>query len=709
MKKVILLLCLCLAPRLLFSDSPAMLNVIDTDFNARAKTLGSIIAASGDDINSFMVNPAGLAYIPYSEVGITYNKLLMDTKISNAGYIFPCKSSGLGVTLVHFDGGTFDKIENGELKESISAEKDTAFAISYGREIMNNISAGLTGKYIYSEFLQNYSASSYAVDFGLLWKPPQEKFSIGAAINNLGKPIRYRSTYEGLPVQIKTGTMVSVLDSYKHKCVLGGGVNWKSGIKDLVYDAGAEYTFNEMLTLRCNYSLDKTHINPFSLGMGFVVWQNQLDYMWSNTGVEDIHRITVSARFGQKGSFGKGAGFYKRKMYQRANNYLEKVPKNNQDYIDAQKLLHRNDGEYSSCIFSESSPMLEFFSIKYPVSISIMRHIPLAVYNILSEYNAVPCSVSITNNTNESTDFSIKYRYDFQYNESIKRARLMPMEKRTFYLYPLVPSSFGANINTQKICNLYVSVYNTDTYGKSDNLVADLKEPVTFHPNNQYFKSIKDANENKIDLLDTLCAWIVNNDPSLMDAVSRAGERGKKHEPPIIIGDPYNKKLLKQIELIYNTLKDDYDLAYLSQPIIDNNGNLYASQRVKYPVQTLKNQGNCIELSVLFASLFESIGINSIIMLLPNEGHCVVGWEESDIEANGVKYRLLETNQVGQDFDSVLKEANVWIQKYGLKEQFSQGIDFDKNGIFQDENVIIFNVQTIRKRIPPSPYIPSFL
>jgi hypothetical protein len=69
------------------------------------------------------------------------------------------------------------------------------------------------------------------------------------------------------------------------------------------------------------------------------------------------------------------------------------------------------------------------------------------------------------------------------------------------------------------------------------------------------------------------------------------------------------------------------------------------SQRVRLPEQSLTvKSANCIDATVLFASLFAAASIRPILAIVP--GHAFVGWRIWD---NLDEYEFLETTMVNSD------------------------------------------------------------
>jgi hypothetical protein len=136
-----------------------------------------------------------------------------------------------------------------------------------------------------------------------------------------------------------------------------------------------------------------------------------------------------------------------------------------------------------------------------------------------------------------------------------------------------------------------------------------------------------------------------------------------------VVAEEYTQKLsgyqsgvvTSQVEAIYKALQK-HTLRYVGS-IIDFAAEQGAStQRVRLPRETLAlRQANCIDGTLLFASLLESVGINPAIVIVP--GHAFVGW--STVKPAGLpgseneddtQWDYLETTYVGKhDFGEARK------------------------------------------------------
>ncbi len=110
-----------------------------------------------------------------------------------------------------------------------------------------------------------------------------------------------------------------------------------------------------------------------------------------------------------------------------------------------------------------------------------------------------------------------------------------------------------------------------------------------------------------------------------------------------------------------------YGMQYVSEP--STFWTTQAGQYIQFPHETLNNRGgNCVDLSLLFASLAEAVGIKTYLAL--SEGHCQVAFE---LPESGDIYPLEETEVgiAGVTAAMAADDASNWIS-----EQIDQGTFF---------------------------------
>ena len=113
---------------------------------------------------------------------------------------------------------------------------------------------------------------------------------------------------------------------------------------------------------------------------------------------------------------------------------------------------------------------------------------------------------------------------------------------------------------------------------------------------------------------------------------------------------------VSQVKAIYDELKAR-GVSYVMDPTV--NTDLVKVQRTRLPSEVLEStNAQCLEGTILFATMLEAIGLRPIIVLVP--GHAFVGWHAT--RADGVKpgadRLFLETTMVGNaPFEAAVKTA----------------------------------------------------
>ena len=137
-------------------------------------------------------------------------------------------------------------------------------------------------------------------------------------------------------------------------------------------------------------------------------------------------------------------------------------------------------------------------------------------------------------------------------------------------------------------------------------------------------------------------------------ALDRILRDATKYAPGGIIGGGYGEKddkggkVYNTLKAIYRAVADD-GVIYVNAGIpflsLEEKAQGYYLQRIKLPYQVLAtHSGMCIETSLLFASLYEKIGLDPVIIRMP--GHAFLAVPVSEDSAT---YYFIETTLVGRD------------------------------------------------------------
>jgi hypothetical protein len=286
--------------------------------DARHAALGDAGVATSADANAAYWNAGKLAFIDKKYGGsISYTPWL--GKIVNDMWIFagagfyklsPVQTVGFGMK--YFDLGeiSFRDEQNRPLGDF--NPKELALDATYSRMLSENLSVGVSGRYIFSNLTGAFSGAdaqagnSVAADIGVyynkeLQSAKSSNLSLGAQISNIGAKLSYtdNSNKDFLPTNLRVGgafttelgpnnTMTFVLDFNKlmvpsvdnDKSVLsgmfgsfsdapGGG---KEELKEVMISGGVEYWYNKVFAARLGYfneAKSKGNRKYLTFGLGF--------------------------------------------------------------------------------------------------------------------------------------------------------------------------------------------------------------------------------------------------------------------------------------------------------------------------------------------------------------------------------------------------------------------------------------------------------
>ena len=219
-------------------------------------------------------------------------------------------------------------------------------------------------------------------------------------------------------------------------------------------------------------------------------------------------------------------------------------------------------------------------------------------------------------------------------------------QREVVYLVPQLASSFApASVRSEKPAQLHVKIADGDRVLYEDTLGVSLL-PRDSLP---LFREIG-ADITKMTP-EYIGAWITPNSRAIDSFLTAAKQR---HPQKMFVGEQAGT--LPQVKAIYEELKAR-GVTYVMDPTV--NTDLVKVQRTRLPAEVLEStNAQCLEGTILFATLLEAIGLRPIIVLVP--GHAFVGWHAT--RPDGVKpdadRLFLETTMVGNaTFDQAVKTA----------------------------------------------------
>jgi hypothetical protein len=195
----------------------------------------------------------------------------------------------------------------------------------------------------------------------------------------------------------------------------------------------------------------------------------------------------------------------------------------------------------------------------------------------------------------------------------------------------------------------------------SSNLtLASETEKVKISPKEDIFWSV-DVDGVSTDLTHSIAAWVTPHDPCISSLISKA----KELIPGRSLGGYANYGSLnesekanrtnEQAKAIFYAIKGQ-GVSYVNTPI-----SFSGSQHVKMPADSLIDKsGNCVDGTVLFASAFEALGMEPIMVIIPY--HTLIGVETYQ---GSERYIFIETTVVGSaSYESAVSEGHRQFNDY---------------------------------------------
>ena len=329
--------------------------------NSRFGAMGETGTAIADDATAMHWNPSGLAFQDKgTEVNFTHSPWLAGLGLSDLFYDYlaakkPIKSLngvvGFDFTYLNI-GEVIYTDETGRTDESKNYKAyEFAIAIAYATKLRDNLSVGLTTRFIYSRLSPNDvtvgnekgngTAFTTSFDLSMLYKLTsgpkmlKNKFSFGVNLSNLGPKISYVDAAQAdpIPTQLRIGFAYNLFKNEGNDLTLTADFSkllvnrYLDGTSDAFYKAmftswkggpdgigrtvqsslGFEYWYGspKLIALRAGYFYeDPSNGNRkfITLGAGIRYSLYGFDFSYINT-TEDNHPLANTLRFGLIVSF----------------------------------------------------------------------------------------------------------------------------------------------------------------------------------------------------------------------------------------------------------------------------------------------------------------------------------------------------------------------------------------------------------------------
>lgn len=157
--------------------------LFDIGVGARALAMGEAFSAIADDATAVYWNPAGLAQVRNMEIGLTYDKWLMDSFYQHLVAAIPLGAGTLGFNALYMSAGSFEQRTGAGALEGTTSPFIGGGVIGYGIGFGEAFSAGASIKFI-TQSISGASDIGFGGDAAILLK--FGIVSLGVNAQNLG-------------------------------------------------------------------------------------------------------------------------------------------------------------------------------------------------------------------------------------------------------------------------------------------------------------------------------------------------------------------------------------------------------------------------------------------------------------------------------------------------------------------------------------------
>lgn len=321
------------------NESQAAVLLLLIEPGAKQAGMGEAYSAIADDASAGYYNPAGLAFQDRNLKNLQLMHtnwlpaLADDIYYEYLGYSQYAEGWGhFAFNIVYFNLGEQARTT------STSSEiigKFHSFEVvgsgSYGATMTDNLSLGLTLKAIYSKLADvgqeaergKGIGTSFALDFGAMYKTPVNGLTLAATVHNLGPKISYIDVTQAdplplnmvfgaayIPVENEFNKLTFVLDVYKPlvrrqgspiESLIKGWYDEKNEFEQIDFKVGTEYIYNNFMALRAGYTYDKDgELMSPTFGVGIIWDRMHIDiayYAGRDNPMQDSMRFSFAYNF----------------------------------------------------------------------------------------------------------------------------------------------------------------------------------------------------------------------------------------------------------------------------------------------------------------------------------------------------------------------------------------------------------------------------
>jgi hypothetical protein len=299
-----------------------------------------------------------------------------------------------------------------------------------------------------------------------------------------------------------------------------------------------------------------------------------------------------------------------------------------------------------------------------------MQPLPTGIYHLLDPATDPLFTVTVTNLARQPRRIRVTAFLEGLSARAVKTVDLKRKdESATFPVHPTILPERARLVTEVQWATLHVVVDilgNTqEDTPREKNPFAELCEchntfPVLCLARTSSFNSVRDPRTGTaVDLTRYYGAWVTPYAESVQERIRHAASLCPAGQMWGYQGP--RTSVAAQVEALYRSLKEA-GLTYVNSVIDYGAAPGQVTQRTRLPRESLaQRSANCIDGTVLMASLLEGASLNPALVLVP--GHAFLGWEAWHCSG---EWSYLETTMIGgAEFAAACESGTKQYEKYG--------------------------------------------
>jgi hypothetical protein len=305
-----------------------------------------------------------------------------------------------------------------------------------------------------------------------------------------------------------------------------------------------------------------------------------------------------------------------------------------------------------------------------------LKPVPTGIYNLLNPETHPLLTVTITNLTNDPRGLCVTSEIvgiSAPHEETVEFSRSEIKKAKTINLRPtLLPDQARRITETQwatlrVVVEILGSTMNPQTRIDTWSTIVESRNthPILLLSRNSSFNSVEDPETGiRQDLTRYYGAWVTPHVEPVQALLRRAADRVPDRRIAGYQGRRDPEATAAQVRALFETLKA-VGLSYVDSVIDFGAGPGYVTQRTRFPRESLRDRSaNCIDGTVLMASLLQAASLHPAIVLVP--GHAFVAWETWE---GTDEWDYLETTMIAShDFEESRRRARSLFARFSAED-----------------------------------------